>query len=171
MFRRPGQSSAGFPHCKFGGRDCRLRSVTLRFQRRNRDSQEWCRVTLSASSFLFSRRHALFQRRHRLSFVVVELHDTEKVLRCVVQSQSRGEIVADEQKDQRREHHHSPLGGVACLWRHRHQPDLTRRHAKRNDVDRNRIPRQWKSRDCVRLREIVDPEKVRVSKSPKKIGI
>src|SRR6266404_7023043 len=97
-FRRRVQSNGGFPRCKFAGLDYPPRSATPRFQRRSRGNQEWCRVILSASSFAFSRRHALLQRRYRLSFVIIKLHDTEKVLRGVIQCQSRGEIVADKQK-------------------------------------------------------------------------
>src|SRR5438309_2560769 len=99
-FRRRVQSNGGFPRCKFAGPDCPLRSATLRFERRSRDNQGWCRAILSASSFSFSGGHAFFQRRHRLAFVVVKLHDTEKVLLGVLQCQSRGKIVADKQKDQ-----------------------------------------------------------------------
>src|SRR5438132_8074811 len=105
-FRRRVQSNGGFPRCKFAGPDCPLRSAILRSAPRSRDSQEWCRVILSASSFPFSGGHTLFERRQRLSFVVVKLHDTEKVLGGVIQCQSRGKIVADKQKDQGREHHH-----------------------------------------------------------------
>ena len=69
----------------------------LEFAPRNRGNRAWCPADLSASSsFSFSSRRNFFERRHGLSFVLIKLQDAEKILRGVIQCQSRRKIVAEK---------------------------------------------------------------------------
>ena len=64
---------------------------------RNRGTRAWCPADLSvSSSFSFSGGSNFFERRHGLSFVLPKLQDTEKILRGVIQCQSRRKIVAEK---------------------------------------------------------------------------
>src|ERR1700738_1088181 len=157
MSRRRARSNDHSLRYKFAKRDCPLRFASPRSAQRNRDNQGWCRAILSASSSFAFGRSQLLQSGLGLSFIVVKLHDAQKVLRGVIQCQRRGEIVAEKQEDQRGKHHDATLRGVAGLRSHLHEPDLRRGHAQRNDIDWPVYHRQMRHR--VRLGKVTHPEK------------
>jgi hypothetical protein len=95
------------------------------------------------SSFFPFARLKRFLLRHGLLFEFgqrfvpggVELDDGNDVLRGPVERERRGEIVGEEDEDQRHEHEHALLHRVTRLGRDVHLPDHGQSHENGQDVD------------------------------------
>src|SRR4030095_10440563 len=142
------QSAGHFPRYKSAMSGCRPHYWSPRFAPRNRDNPAKYRADLSASSsFSLCCWRDFFQCWHRLSFIVPELQDAEKILRSVIQCQSCGEIVAEKQEDKGHKHHQPALGWIPSFGSHSHQPHLRGSHKDGQDVDRQSDAHNTEDRD------------------------
>ena len=90
----------------------------------------------------------------------VELEDRENILRCPIEGESAGVVVAEDQKNDRHEVEDTLLHGISGFWCYDHLPDHCACHDDGQNIDR----KSEEMGDGVWLGEVCDPEERAVTK-------